>query len=198
MGTAGREKAPWEDYGSSIMGQDSAEMDRLIALYAQNRHESTSEETKEELARQKELNYALAAQYRFLNPADYEDIDARIGKVLTHESFINKLRNDCKLKCFYREMGHPQMIALWGIKKEGLPAEVVSWAQRPAMIELEVPRFDDKGVPSGFRYRGWRTCLMDARRKGFLTEDTIRKVFGEPIGPAGRTYLQFMYSLRQL
>ena len=64
--------------------------------------------------------------------------------------FHQQTRNDCKLKCFYREMGHPQMIALWGIKKEGLPAEVVSWAQRPAMIELEVPRFDDKGVPSGF------------------------------------------------
>ncbi len=197
MGTAGRAKAPWEDYGSNLMGHDSAEMDTLIRKYAENRYVTSSAQNQEELARQKEINYALAAQYRFLDPADYEDIEARIGQVLTHEKFIDKLRDECRLKCFYREMGHPQMIALWGIRKEGEEAGVISWCQRPAMIELEIPRFDDKGVPSGFRYRGWRTCLMDARRKGFLTEAQIKKAFGEPHGPAARTYLKFMHSLRQ-
>ena len=190
-------KAPWETYGDAVVGKDSPEMEAAVAEYAKHRHENSSAQNLEELARWKEENYNLVSEYRFLNPADYADIGPRIGTRYTHEQFIGKLRDACKLKCFYREMGHPQKIALWGFKPGFTEPEVACWCQRPVMIEFEVVRFDDKGLPVDSRFRGWRTCLMDLRRKGFLSEATILKVFGRAQGPASEAYNKFMHSLRQ-
>jgi len=198
MGTSGRDLAPWQDYGDAVVGKDSAELDKAVEEYAKHRHEGpSSAQNLEELARWQEENYNAVSEYRFLDPKDYADIEPRIGRKFTYEQFINKLRHECKLKCFYREMGHPQKLALWAFKSTGGEPEVACWCQRPVMIEYEVVRFDDKGLPVDSRFRGWRTCLLDLRRKGFLSEEKIKKAFGEATGPASSKYKQIMQSLRK-
>lgn len=196
MGTFGRETAPWEDYSKAIVGEDTPEMEKAIEQYALNRHVKSSAQNEEELARWKEENYQAVSEYRFLDPAEYADFGPRIGRIYSHDQFITKLRSEFGLTCFYREMGHDQKLALW-VRKDGISEpQVACWIQRPFMIEYEVPSFDDKGLPTGTRYRGWRTCLLQMRMKEMITEDQINKFFGRATGPASTRYLKTMQSLR--
>jgi len=197
MSTSGRAKAPWEDYGDTIVGKDSAAMTAAVDEYAKHRHEKSSAQNEEELARWREENKSIAKEYQFLKFEDYQDFEARKGKIYGYDEFISVLRNKCKLRCFYREMAHPQMLALWAFKKEFPDPECVTWVQRPFMIEMEIPHFDEHNVPLGPRYRGWRSVLMMLRLKEFLPESTINKVFGRANGPCSEKYNKFMQSMRQ-
>lgn len=189
-------KARWETYDDEILGKDTPEMEAAMDAYARNRHETSSEQNKEELARWKEGNAGIAAQYQWVKPEEYADMGPRIGRIYSYDQFINILRDKCKLTCFYREMGHPQKLALW-VQKDGMSEpQVACWVHRPYMIEYEVMRFDDKGVPLDSRYRGWRTCLLQMRMKEMLTEEKINKAFGPATGPASERYNSTMKSLR--
>jgi hypothetical protein len=189
-------KARWETYEDEIVGRDTPEMQAAVAEYAKNRHEGSSQQNSEELARWKEGNAEIAKQYQWVHPSEYADEPARIGKILSRDELINTLRNKCKLKCFYREMGHPQKLALW-VYKDGTEPEVGCWVQSPYMPEFSIIRFDDHGVPLDEKMRGWRTVLMQLALKKFLKETTINKVFGRANGPASEKYNAFMHSLRQ-
>jgi hypothetical protein len=192
-----QEKARWESYAEEIMGKDSAEMEAAVAEYARNRHESSSTQNKEELARWEEGNRELAKEYQWVKPEEYADEDARLGRILSYSEFISILRNKCGLQCFYREMGSPQKIALWVHKNYMTEAKVACWCQRPYMREWEVVRFDEKGVPLDSKFRGWRTCLLDLRLKEMLTEEQINKAFGSPTGKVAARYNQVMQSVRK-
>lgn len=188
----------WFDtYGDDILGKDTPEMEKAVEEYSLRRHEGSSEQNREELARWQEENYEMVSEYRFLDPKEYKDIKPRIGRILGYDEFISILRNDCGLTCFYREMGHPQKLALW-VKRSSISpdAECACWIQRPFMIEYEVPSFDSKDLPTGTRFRGWRTCLLQMRIKDMITEERINKVFGQATGPASARYLRTMQSLR--
>jgi hypothetical protein len=190
-------KARWETYADEIVGKDSAEMEAAVAEYAKKRHVGSSAQNQEELARWKEGNAEIARQYQWVKPEEYADIDARQGKILTHDQFITTLRDKCKLTCFYREMGHPQKLALW-VQKNGMTQpEVGCWVQRPFMIEYEVMRFDEKGVPLDSRFRGWRTCLLQMILKKMLTEQQVNKAFGPATGPSSQRYNQTLHSIRK-
>lgn len=191
-------KARWETYADEIIGKDSAEMEAAVAAYAKNRHAGKSTtESEETLAFWKERNDNIAKEYQWVDPKDYQDFEARRGRIFSYEQFINKLRDDCKLKCFYREMGHPQKLALWAFKNGETEPVMACWVQRSFMIEFEIPHFDDHGVILDSKYRGWRTCLMQLRLKDILPEKTINKVFGRANGPASEKYNQFMQSMRK-
>jgi hypothetical protein len=190
-------KARWETYADEIVGKDDAQMEAAVAEYAKNRHTTSSSQNEDELARWREGNREIAKEYQWVKPEEYADIGPRIGRVLTHEQFINILRDKCKLHCFYREMGHPQKIALW-VKRNGISEpESVGWCQRPYMIEYEVVRFDERGVPLDSRYRGYRTVLLNLLMKGMLTEQQITKAFGPATGPASGRYNKMLYELRK-
>lgn len=189
--------ARWQQYADEIVGKDTPEMEAAVAEYAKHRHEGSTAQNEEELARWKEGNAAIASQYQWVKPEEYADMGPRIGRILTYDQFINILREKCKLTCFYREMGHDQKLALW-VQKDGMTVpEVACWVQRPYLIEYEVMRFDDKNVPLDSKYRGWRTCLLQMRMKGMLTEKQINKAFGPASGPASERYNSTMHSLRK-
>lgn len=200
MSTFGRERAPWEDYSEAVIGKDDPKLEAAVEEYSRKRHDApSSAQNDEELARWREGNAEIAKEYQWVTPEEYADIGPRIGRILSYSEFITILRNKCGLKCFYREMGHPQKIALWAFKPErefGEP-EVVGWVQRPYQIEYEVMRFDDKGVPLDSRFRGWRTTLLALRLKGFLSEEKINKAFGRAEGPASGRYNSIMQSVRK-
>jgi hypothetical protein len=187
----------WETYADEIVGKDDPALAKEIEEYSKHRHEGpSSQQNQEELARWKEGNWQVAKEYRFIDPADYAEFEPRKGRILSYEQFITILRDKCKLKCFYREMGHDQKLALWGFVKGETEPIMGSWVQRPYMIEFEIPHFDDKGVVLDTKHRGWRTCLMDLRRKNLLTEETITRVFGRAYGPASGRYNSFMQDMR--
>lgn len=191
------DKPRWMSYGDEILGKDSAEMEKAVEEYAKNRHDTSSSENKEELARWEEGNRELAKEYQWVKPEEYEDGEVRIGRVLSYTEFINILREKCKLKCFYREMGHSQKLALWVHKDYMTEAKSAGWVQRPYMQEWEVISFDNKGVPLDSRFRGWRTCLLNLRLKEMLTEEQIIKAFGRPTGSVAARYNSVMQSVRK-
>ena len=195
MGTAGREQAPWLDYDKAVVGDDTPEMQKAIEQYALHRHAGTSAENEETLARMREENYNSVSEFRFLEPSEYADLGPRIGTIYSYDEFISKLRK-IGIKCFYREMGHPQKLALWVQKDSLTEPQVAGWIQRPFMIEYEVVYFDDKGLPKGSKYRGWRSILLQMRMKEMITEEQINKHFGQASGPASARYLSTMQSLR--
>jgi len=196
MGTAGKTKAPWETYSDEVVGKDSPELAAAVDAYSQNRHATSSSQNEEELARWKEGNQAVASEYQFVKPEDYEDEAARVGRVMGHDEFIRILRNKLNLKCFYREMNHPQKIALWVVRAEGSPEESMGWVKRGLTTELSIMRFDDHGVPLDEKFRGWRSVLMNLVMKGFLKEHDVRRVFGRAKGPASEKYNAFMQQFR--
>ena len=190
-------KARWETYADELIGKDTPEMEAAVAEYAKNRHEGTSSETEETLAELKEENSAMVKEFQWITPEEYADIGPRIGRIYSYEQFINLLRDKCKLKCFYREMGNSQKLALWVQKNECTEPELACWVQRPYMIEYEVVKFDDKNLPLDSRYRGWRTCLLEMCMKKMLTEEKINKVFGRAHGPASVRYNRTLHSIRK-
>ncbi len=187
----------WETYADEIVGKDNPALAKEVEEYSKRRHEGpSSQQNEEELARWKEGNQRIAKEYQFINPADYAEFEPRKGRILSYEQFITTLRDKCKLKCFYREMGHDQKLALWAFRKGETEPVMACWTQRPYMIEFEIPNFDQYGVVLDTKYRGWRTCLMDLRRKELLTEETITRVFGRAYGPASGRYNSFMQDMR--
>lgn len=193
MGTFKRDLAPWEDYGQDLVGQDDAAMERAVLMYAQNRHESTSEQTKELLAEKKELSDAAAREYQWVKPSEYADRGPRIGKILHSSKLITILRA-MGLKCWYRQ--HPQAQKLTLLVLERGQRNIGCWIQGGYMPEYSIMRFDDHGVPLDEAYRGWRTVLMQLSLKGLISERKINEVFGQARGPASVRYNRFMGSLR--
>lgn len=191
-------KPRWESYADEVIGQDSPELAAAVEQYAKNRWEGkSSTETEETLARLKEENSASVDEFKFVKESEYADIGPRMGRILSYADFINILRDKCHLKCFYREMSKNQKLALWVHKDYMTTPELACWVQRPYMIEFEVMRFDDKGVPLDSKYRGWRTCLLQMRMKGMLTEEQINKAFGRACGPASARYNAMLQELRK-
>lgn len=196
MGTSGKTRAPWETYEEEVLGKDSAEMEKAVEEYSKNRHEKSSSQNLEELARWKEGNAEIAKEYQWVKPDEYLDEAARVGRVMSHEEFIRTLRNKLHLKCFYREMNHPQKIALWAMRREGDAPESVGWVKRGLTTELSIMRFDDHGVPVDEKFRGWRSVLMNLVMRGFLKEHDVRKIFGRAKGPCSEKYNSFMQQFR--
>jgi hypothetical protein len=187
----------WETFADEIVGKDDPALAKEVEEYSKHRHEGpSSQQNQEELARWKEGNEAVAKEYQFLKPSDYANESARIGRVMSHEEFIRILRNKLHLRCFYREMGHPQKIALWVSKSDCLPYESAGWVARGLTTELSIMRFDEHGVPLDEKFRGWRTVLMNLVMKGFLKEHEVRRVFGRAVGSASEKYNQFMQQFR--
>jgi hypothetical protein len=198
QGTRNSEKAPWETYNEEMDIKMPPELEAAVMDYAQNYHEeSNSSQNKEELCRQKELSEETAEEYQFVKPDEYNDVDQRMGHVLSSAEFITILRNKIKIKCFYRDHPQSDKLTLLVQRKPMDEPVVVCWVQRGWMPELSIMDFDDHGIPLAEKFRGWRTCCMQMVLKGMLTEEQINKHLGPPkqTDAYGR-YNAFMQSCR--
>ena len=196
QGTRLSEKAPWETYSDSLETKISPKLEKEIQEYSQHRHVKTSFETEDEYYKQKEVNDELAKQYQWLRPEDYENFEARIGRIINHAELINKLRK-AGLKCWYVEHPHPDKLTLLVQKKEYLGLEVGCWVTYGYMPELSIMRFDEHGVPINEKYRGYRTVLMQLLLHGMITEEKINKYFPVPRQDKEfKRYNNFMYDMR--
>ena len=197
QGTRLSDKAPWESYGKEMSEDLPDDLQEAIKHYEELRHAKTSSQNQELLAEQKELSDDVAKQYQFITPEEYDDLAARVGTVIHSSRFINMLRNECGIKCWYCEHPMPQHLTLvvedpMGVK----PAEIACWVQEGFMNEYSWMYFDDHGAPLSERRRGWRTCLLQMQLKQILTEDKVVEVFGRAEGPVSERYNKTLYEMR--
>lgn len=189
--------APWETYSKELDQKLDPQLEKAVEEYSQRHHVKPSSEAQEELCRQKELSDSVAQEYQWLTPEEYADIEPRIGKPMSYDRFIAKLRSECKLKCFYREHPHQDKLTLVYTDLHGTqPLETACWVQYGWMPEFSIMRFDEHGVPLNERRRGWRTCLLQMILKGILKESKVTEAFGEATGPASERYNSLLYANR--
>jgi hypothetical protein len=193
QGTRNKDDAPWETYMSEQTL--TPEMEAAVAAYAENVHDDSSNQTKEELARWPEGNQEVAKEYQWCTPEEYADIQMRFGRIMSHDQLITKLRDECKLKVFYRQHPHADKLTLLYSDSMGCrKPEVACWVQRGWMPEYTVMGFDDHGVPLAEKYRGWRTVLLQMILKGIVTVEVAHKVFGEANLPCAERYNSILHA----
>lgn len=196
QGTRLDETPPWMSYAAEMEESLSAELTAEIAEYALHHYDEAkaSSENQEELCYQREVNQEIAKQYQWVDPEEYEYVGPRIGNIIHSSVFLNRLRKECHLDCWYNTHPHPDKATLI-VNNIGVP-QVACWVQLGFMVEYEIVRFDERGVPVDSRRRGWRTCTLQMILKGMLTEEAADRVFGEAQGPASERYKSMLYSFR--
>jgi hypothetical protein len=70
--------------------------------------------------------------------------------------------------------------------------------QEPYGPEWSIMRFNDHGVASREKFRGWRTALLVLITAGVLTEEEVDRAFGPAVGEAGAWYRQQLQILRRI
>lgn len=195
QGTRLSEKAPWETYDDELDVKLTPQLQDDIARLEERRHDHSSSENEEELCRQREVNDGIAEQYRWVSPDEYEDLTARIGRVMHSNEFITRLRK-VGVQCWYRDHPLPGRITLlYSDRMAGKAPEVGCWVQHGYMPEFSIMRFDDHGVPLDERRRGWRTCLLQLILKGVISWYEVNQEFGEAKGPAAERYNTTLFSV---
>lgn len=197
QGTRLSEKAPWETYNASLEDNLSPELAAAVDEYASHRHDDSSNETKETLAEWKEGNAEVAREYQWCTPAEYKDIQMRMGRIMHSSELINKLRNELHLKCWYRNHPHADKITLMVQRNDGMAEpEVGCWVQNGYAPEYTVMGFDEQGVPVAEKYRGWRTVILQLVLKGHTTEEKAHKVFGTADRDCAGRYNSILHGIR--
>jgi hypothetical protein len=182
QGTRLSNTSPWDSYETEMSGPKmDPKLAAEVAAYAEKHYKDApvSSETQEILAENEEINEEIAKQYQWLNQNDYADVEARIGKVMSHAEFINKLRS-AGLSCWYVTHPHADKATLIWSKNGIAPSEVACWVQLGQMPELSIMNFDNYGAPLAERRRGWRTPLLQLILKGIISEEKANEVFGKP------------------
>ncbi len=195
QGTRNNADAPWETYDDEFGGDDPALL-AAMAEYAERVSDAApSTQTKEELCRLKEAAAEQTKEYQWVTPEEYAREGDRIGRIMHNVVFIHLLRK-AEVKCWYRD--HPQAGKITLVVQRGeLPAEVGCWCQAGFAPELSVMRFDEHGVPTAEKYRGWRTCLLQLILKGIISQKKAEEVFGKaPITPAFHRYNATLQAFR--
>lgn len=70
--------------------------------------------------------------------------------------------------------------------------------QEPYGPEWSMMRFDERGVATKEKYRGWRTAMLVLIVAEILTEEEVDRAFGPPQGEASAWYRQQLQAYRQI
>ena len=197
QGTRKSDIPPWMSYAANFAEELPEQLEDEIKEYAEHRHDKSDSQTEEELARLREENDAVAQEYQWLSPDEYEDEGARIGKIMHSSELIKKLTEECGIPCWYRSHPQPKRVTLLVDTTHGVKLpEVACWVQLGFMPEYSIVNFDEHGTVLQEAYRGWRTVLLQLLLKKMVTEDVVTRVFGEAYGPASERYLSILRSFR--
>lgn len=196
QGTRLDDAPPWETYGAEITEKLPKKLAAEVEEYSKRQFDiKPSNQNLEELARQREMSKDMVKHHQFLKPEEYADMDPRIGRVMHSSVFINKLRTECHLDCWYTQHPHHDKAVLI-VNRRGIEREIACWVQQGFMVEYEMVRFDRNDLPVDSKRRGWRTCILQMIQKGMLTEEQVIKVFGKATGPVSKRYNSTLYELR--
>jgi hypothetical protein len=70
--------------------------------------------------------------------------------------------------------------------------------QDPYGPEWSIMRFNEYGVATKEKYRGWRTAMLVLIAAEILTEEEVDRAFGPPVGEAGAFYRHQLQAYRQI
>jgi hypothetical protein len=70
--------------------------------------------------------------------------------------------------------------------------------QDPYGPEWSIMRFNEYGVATKEKFRGWRTAMLVLIVAEILTEEEVDRAFGPPLGEAGAWYRQQLQAYRQI
>ncbi len=187
-----------DTYDKEMMGDfNDAALSAAIEEYSKRISDAApTSQTDEELCRLQENNERAAKEYQWLTPEEYANAGDRIGKVKGVATFITQLQR-AGLNCWYRRHPHPDKLTLVVVNEKSHEAEVGCWVPFGFMPELSVMKFDDHGIPTTEKYRGWRTGLLQLILKGFISQEKAEEVFGKPpTTPAFHRYNRTLQSFR--
>ena len=186
---------PWESFEDEIMGEFSdPDLQAAIEEYASRVSDAApTAQSDEELCRLTENNERAAKDYQWVTPEEYANAKDRIGHVMGVATFIRTLQK-AGVKCWYRRHPHPDKLTLI-VLRTGHEPEVGCWVQFGYMPELSVMRFDDHGIPTTEKNRGWRTCLLQLILKSVISQADAEKAFGKT--PTTETFHRYNSTLQQ-
>jgi hypothetical protein len=186
---------PWESFENEIMGEFAdPDLQAAIEEYASRVSDAApTAQSDEELCRLQENNERAAKDYQWVTPEEYADAGDRVGHVMGVATFITKLHK-AGVKCWYRRHPHPDKLTLI-VLRDGHEPEVGCWVQFGYMPELSVMRFDDHGIPTTEKNRGWRTCLLQLILKSVISQRDAEKAFGK--APTTETFHRYNSTLQQ-
>ena len=162
--------------------------------------ESRDARTEDLTAALREGNSAAVSGYQWDRQEELSEAHEaeRMGKAMHANELMRGLKA-CGLECGLRKTKLRQMMGLDGVVKINgvLQVQYLCWVQVPWMPEYSVMYFDDHGLPTSEKYRGWRTVLIQLIQHGAIREADALRVFGEPTGqPVARRFKQLLYAIR--
>jgi hypothetical protein len=76
--------------------------------------------------------------------------------------------------------------------------KTITSLQEPYGPEWSIMRFDDHGLATKEKFRGWRTAMLVLICAEILTEEEVDKAFGPPSGEPAAWYRQTLQNYRQI
>lgn len=147
---------------------------------------------------QKELAIEAVEEFRFDGQEHLLEEKYRLVNFLSVKDLMLKLESTGK-HFFLTDSNYPQMLGLWLGKAQNSEErkKYVCAIQQPWMPEWSVMRLDEHQLPQNWKYKGWRTILLQLIREHVIDEDQAHKVFGYPaIKLTSRMYRQHLSELR--
>ena len=76
--------------------------------------------------------------------------------------------------------------------------KTITSLQEPYGPEWSIMRFNEYGIATKEKYRGWRTAMLVLIAAGILTEEEVDRAFGPPVGDAAAWYRQTLQTYRRI
>jgi hypothetical protein len=145
----------------------------------------------------KEVSETMASRYKMVKQDELLNEVARKVNPISTREFIRKLRN-AGVKCYSIDLGFPpQTVGLWAFKPGSDRVIPVCYLQAPAMYEWSILRLDQRGLPNGEAFRGWRTVEAELIKKGIISEARDNQIVGRPVdGYVSWRFRQDLYWFR--
>lgn len=145
---------------------------------------------------QKEISDESVEGYKFEGQDILLDEKSRLVNGISVKDFMLKLLKIRKF--FLTDSNFPGMLGLWvGQEFNEENSKFVCAIQQPTMPEWSVIRLDAHNLPVNFRYKGWRTVLVQLVREHIITEDQAHQLFGLPENNSNsKLYRQQLYQIR--
>ena len=147
---------------------------------------------------QKELSDESVEGYKFEGQDLLLDTDSRLINFLSVKDFGVKLTST-GLKFHLTDSNYKGMLGLWAGSSDAPEdhKKFVLAIQAPWMPEWSVMRVDAHGLPQNWKYKGWRSALLQLIREHIITEEQAHAAFGAPIpSPQSTLYRQQLYQIR--
>jgi hypothetical protein len=158
--------------------------------------------TEEHLEWQKEKSYRAAGRQRWDNQSDYENEEARWGRVMNSSEVISKIFKLIPHDLFVTDGRIGTDIALYRIygqpqpDLDGKTFRYLFYIPQGRLPEFSQYEFDHRDIPTKEKRRGWRTVLLRLIRTGLVTERQVEEEFGPALGEASTVWHRTLWKYR--